>query len=185
MAQALVYEITNAGLAAAAALIEASLKIEFVKISIGSGHANAGYLPAGNETTLKGEFARFPISSISRAGRDLFFEATYDGPAEGWIREVGLFIKNTAGQDTLFAIWSSTEFNLGHKTLGSPYIFMETVTLSRIPADKVNVTAQPPSLQLLFVTPIAQISTEIIRLQRRAIQSENARLIPQIQNRWS
>lgn len=184
MAQALIYEVTNVGLVNAAALVEAGKTIEFVKIAIGTGNANAGYAPTGGEAALKGEFARFPITSLSRAGKDLFFEAIYDGPAQGWIREVGLFIKNTAGQDTLFAIWSSTEFNLGHKSQAAPYLFKETVTLARIPVDKVNVTALPPSLQLLFVTPIAILSAEILRAHRLGITAERKRATPIIEKMW-
>lgn len=184
MGQALKYEITNAGLAHAAALVEAGKKIEFAKIAIGTGNAGAGYTPAGTEIALKGEFARFVIGSISRAGRELFFEAVYDGPSQGWIKEVGLFIRSTGGADVLFALWSSPEFNLGYKSTAAPYVFMETVELARIPVDMINVTAQAPSLQLLFVSPIAQLSTELIRVQRRIVESENARLIPNFATRW-
>lgn len=184
MPLALKYEVTNGGLATTAALTEADKPIRFTKLAIGKGAYNAGYRPVGNETALVDEFARFGISNLSREGRVLFLEAMYDGNAQGWVREVGLFIESTNGSEVLFALWSDPAFNIGYKAIGVPFIFMETVELSRIPTSAISVTAQAPSLQLLFVTPIIDQSAEIVRLQRRAVESEVIRLTPTIESHF-
>lgn len=188
MTQALTYQLTNVGLTAAAALTELDKPLRFPTLGIGkgrpSGDVHVGYDPIGTEQGLEAEFARFPIGSISRAGRELFLEAIYDGSAAGWVREVCLYLEAANGQLVPFAIWSSTEFNIGYATGDQPFLFMETVELTRVPVDRIDVTAAAPSLQLLFVRPIIVQSTEIIRLQRRATETEVARLTPVIEQTW-
>ena len=188
MTQALVYETTNVGLAQFAALTEADKPVRFTKLAIGTGRsvggARVGYAPAGTETALAGEFARFPIGSISRTGRELFLEAIYEGAAAGWVREVGLFIEGTNGQDVPFALWSSPDFNIGFATGEQPFLFMETVELTRVPVDRIDVTAAAPSLQLLFVGPIIANAVELLRLQGQQLVTSVGLLTPQITSKW-
>lgn len=189
MAQALIYEITNAGLAEAARLTEQGKPLRFTKLAIGSGRDNAdggreGYAPIGNEIALENEFARFSIGSISRVGRELFLEAIYEGTKSGWVREVALILEGASGQDIVFAVWSSPEFNIGFATGDQPFLFMETVELTRVPTDQIDVTAAAPSLQLLFIGPIIANAVELLRLQGQQLTTSVAILTPQIQSTW-
>lgn len=185
MSRVLEFEITDGGLAAAFDPTNTGLNMVFSHIALGSGLNGQPYTPTGTETALKSEFMRRPVGSGERiAPNEILLQALFDGAETGVIREVGLFTST----GVLFALWSAAP--IGEKYAGVSYIFAESlvldgIDLARFAAGDVSWIAGGPSVNITIAAPFAQISAEIIRLQRRAIESEIARLTPTIGQYWS
>lgn len=185
MGRVLEFEITDGGLSAAFNPTNTGLNMLFSHIALGTGLNGQPYTPTGTETALKSEFMRRPVGSGERiASNEILLQALFDGNEVGVIREVGLFTST----GVLFALWSAAP--IGEKYAGVPYIFAESlvldgINLDRFAAGNVSWIAGGPNVNITIAGPFAQLSAELIRLQRRAVQSENARLIPIIQNIWA
>jgi Phage tail-collar fibre protein len=180
MSRILEFEITDAGLAASFNGTNTGLDAQFSHIALGSGLAGQSYVPTGTETALKSEFMRRPIAGGERiAPNEILLQALFDGNESGVIREVGLFTST----GVLWGLWSSTP--IGEKTAGIPYVFAESIVIDGIDLDRVSWVAGGPSVNIIIAGPFAELSAEIIRLQRRAVQSERDRLIPIITATWA
>lgn len=176
----IVAKITRAGMRAVFNSVNTGLQLGLSHIAIGTGQGT-GYNPTGNETALRSEFQRVAIGGGDYlADFEIIVQALLDGNSQGWVNEVGIFDEN----GTLFAIWSQINAPLAYKTANVPFIIALTLAVSEIPANALNVVAQGASVNIAIAEPFAQISAEIMRLQRRAVQTENARLIPQINQTW-
>jgi hypothetical protein len=157
----------------------------FSHIALGTGLNNQPYIPSGTETALRSEFMRRPIASGERiALNEVLLQALFEGNETGVIREVGLFTDT----GVLFAVWSGMP--IGEKYQGSSYIFansivLEGINLERYAAGGFSWVAGGPTVNITIAGPFATLSAEVIRLQRRAVESENARLIPTIQNTFA
>ncbi|MFV0386224.1 hypothetical protein [Paracoccus sp. (in: a-proteobacteria)] len=110
------------------------------------------------------------------SNNEMAVQALFAGASNtsGIIREVGLFLAD----GTLFALYAGEA--IGERLAGEDYVFAETIVLAGISLDRVSFIAAAPNVDILIVGPFAQISAEIIRLQRRAVETENLRLTPLI-----
>lgn len=177
--RALAFEITDDGLEAAFREDASGLGCVFSHIAIGTGLAQTSYAPTGIETTLRAEFARAAISSGERIGpAEIVLQALIDGPGDGAVREVGLFLSD----GTLFGVWSGAP--LGAKGPGVPFLFAATVKLEGIPLDRITIQTSGPTVNIMIVSPFALLSAELIRLQRRAIGQEANDVIAAINQTW-
>jgi Phage tail-collar fibre protein len=172
--------ITRAGMRALFSATNTGVDLKLSHIAVGTGQG-VGYIPTGNETALRTEFQRKPIGGGDYlTDFEILVQAMLDGPSQGWVHEVGIF--DEAG--VLFAIWSEPNGSLVYKTAGVPVIIALTLAVSEIPPNSLTIIAGGANVNIIIAEPFADMSAEILRLQRRAVQSENARLIPIIQNTW-
>ncbi len=179
--QALIYQITQAGIGALFNAEDSGLQAQFSHIAFGTGIDNSGYTPQFAQTALHSEFLRNAIGSGERiANNEILVQAQMEGAGEGRINEIGFFLDD----GTLFAIWSDPAGGIGEKKAGVPYVFAQTVVIDQVNLDNLEFIAGGPTVNIILAGPIAQMSAEIIRLQRRAVESENQRLIPLIQSTW-
>lgn len=178
---ALIPKITDAGLEA---LLNANNTGVDAAIShIAFGDANGvRYTPNTYQAALKRERVRVPIGGGEKAGPfEIIVEALLDTGPSFTINEVGFVLDD----GTMLAIWADPAISLAYKTAGVPLAVSYNLALAGIPPGSLTLNISGPSVNLSITGPIAQLSAEIIRLQRRAIETENARLIPIIQNTWS
>lgn len=174
-------KITRAGMRAVFAADNAGLDLKLSHLAIGTGQGT-GYVPTGNEVALKSEIQRVAIGGGDYLGDfEILVQAMLDGAPQGWVNEVGIFDQSGA----LFAIWSEINAPLAYKTAGVPLIVALTLAVSEIPPNALTIVVGGPNVNITIAGPFAQLSAELIRLQRRAVESENARLIPLIQNTWA
>lgn len=172
--------ITRAGMRALFNATQTGVDLKLSHIAIGSGQGT-GYVPTGNETALRTEFLRQAIGGGDYlTDFEILVQSLFDGPSTGWVHEVGVFDEG----GTLFAIWSEPNAPLAFKTANVPVIIALTLAVSEIPPNSLTIIAGGPSVNIMIAGPFATLSAELLRLQRRAVESENARLIPVIQNTW-
>ena len=142
--------ITNAGIAASAQAGELGIRYKITHISIGT----EGYLPTADQTTLRNEVLRKPITrgTIFSLGQ-LHFETVWDGDEEFDGKELGYWLED----GTLFAVDSrdgavitfkrkdtvvteacelnlaaSSIDNISVELLGSPYATEEVAGIAKI-----------------------------------------------------
>lgn len=184
MTRVLEFEITDAGLSDLFNPTNTGFQSLFSAIALGTGLGNQPYAVTGTETALKTEFMRRPIGSGERiAFNEILMQALFDGNELGVIREVGIFTST----GVLLALWSAAP--IGEKYAGIPYIFahslvVEGIDLNRFGEVGATWIAGGPTVNIMIAGPFAELSAEIVRLQRRAIASEIARLTPTIQSTW-
>ena len=173
-------KITRAGMRALFNATQTGVDLKLSHIAIGTGQGS-GYVPTGNEGALRTEFLRQAIGGGEYlTDYEILVQALLDGPSTGWVHEVGVF--DEAG--VMFALWSEPNAPLAFKSVNVPVIIALTLAVSEIPPNSLTIISGGPSVNIFIAGPFAQLSAEIIRLQRRAVESENARLIPQIQTTW-
>ena len=178
--QTLAAVLTTAGLAALLNASNTGLGAAITHMAFGDGHG-AGYTPQAGQLGLANEVVRIGVGGGARIGNaEIEVQALLDTGPSFWIREVGFVLDD----GTMLAVWSDPITPLAYKTQGVPLAVSYSLALEGAPADAVTVNVTGPSVNLTITAPIAQISAEIIRLQRRAVATENARLIPQIQSTW-
>lgn len=178
--RAIVAKITRTGMRAVFNAANTGLALQLSHIAVGTAAGN-GYVPTGNEVALRGEFQRAPIGGGDYVSDfEILVQAMLDGPAQGWIKEVGIFDEN----GKLFAVWSEVNAPLAYKSNGVPVIIAMTLALSEIPPNSIELIVGGPNVNITIASPFALLSAELLRLQRRAVESENARLTPEINARF-
>jgi hypothetical protein len=176
-ARVLSAKITRAGLTALFSADRAGLQLKLAHIAIGTGQANNGYAPTGFETALRGEFQRVAVGGGEAVGEtEILVQALFDGAPKGWINEVGIFDED----GVLFALWSEPNAPLAYKSPSVPLVVALTLAVSEIPAGSLTLMVGGPSVNITLAAPLAGIAAEIVRLQRRAVQTECERLDPTI-----
>lgn len=173
--------ITARGLAQLVSTTNQGLDAKITHIAVGDG-GGSGYTPARGDIQLRGEKARIAIGGGEAVtSTEFVVSALLEAQSSFWIREVGFIVDNT----TFLAIWSDSEAPLQHYQLGQKLILDYYLAVEGIPPGSVTINISNPTINILVAGPLAQMGAEIIRLQRRAVESENARLIPEIQSTWS
>ena len=173
-------KLTNAGMRALLNASNTGVEAAVSHIAFGDGNGN-GYTPQANQTDLANERARIPVGGGERVGNsEIVVEALFDfGPAF-WIREVAFVLSD----GTFLAVWSDPEVPLQYKNSDVPLVLAYNLVLEGAPADTVTVNVSGPSINITIAGPFSQLAAELIRLQRRAVETETTRLIPQIQSAW-
>ena len=168
--------ITASGLAALVANDKQGLEASITHVALGDGNGS-GYNPQRGNTQLRNERARVAVGGGQAVSPTEFVvSALLDAGPNFWIREVGFIV-----DDSVFlAIWSDPASPLQYYKSGQQLILDYYLAVDGIPPGSVTINITNPTINILVAGPIAQLSAEIIRLQRRAIESENARLIPNI-----
>ncbi len=178
--ESLIPKITNIGLAALFNTGNDGLDAAITHIAFGDGDGD-GYTPSGNETGLVREKARVAIGGGERVGQfEIEVQALLDEGSSFWIREIGFMLQD----GTMLALWSDPQVPLAYKTAGVPLVVAYNLALQGIPPDSITVLATGPQVNITITGPLAQLSAELIRLQRRIVESEIARLEPQITENW-
>ncbi len=140
------------------------------------------YAPNAYQIALIRERARAPVGGGEKAGPfEIVVEALLDTGPGFTINEVGFVLDD----GTLLAVWADPNISLAYKTAGVPLAVSYNLALAGIPPGSLTLNISGPSVNLTIVGQLAQFSAEIVRLQRRAVESENAHLIPEIQSRWN
>ena len=182
--RAIIMRITRAGLKAVFDATSTGFKLQLSHMAIGTG-GGAGYVPSGFETALRTEFQRVGIGGGDYlTDFEILVQALFDGETQGWVHEMGLFATPESPSDApiLFALWSEINAPLAYKTNGVPFLAAATLALSEIPPNSITLVVGGASVNILLGEPFARISAEIIRLQRRAVETEIARFTPIIQS---
>lgn len=173
-------KITRAGMRALFNATQTGVDLKLSHIAVGTGQGT-GYVPTGNETVLRTEFLRQAIGGGEYlTDFEILVQALLTGPSTGWVHEVGIFDET----GVLFALWSEPNAPLAFKSANVPIVIALTLAVSEIPPNSLTIVAGGPSVNIIIAGPFAQLSAEIVRLQRRVLESENARLIPIIQKTW-
>ncbi len=180
--EALKPKLTSVGLRAVFNASNTGLDAAITHIAFGDGGAGGGYLPTGNETALKNERVRVPVGGGERVSDfQIQVQALLEGSEQFWIKELAFILED----GTHLAVWSDPEKVLAYKTAGVPLAVAYDLALSGVPANSVTIVTSGPQVNLTIGGPLAQLSAEILRLQRRVVESEIARTIPLFSNRWS
>lgn len=173
--------ITNVGLMALINADNNGLEAQITHVAFGDGNG-VGYAPAAAQTALVSERARVAVGGGERVGSfEIMVQALLDAGPAFTIREAGFILDD----GKFLAIWSDPALPLAVYTPGVPIVFAYNLALAGIPPGSVNVTITGPAVNISIAGPFAQITAEIIRLQRRIVETENARLIPEIESMWS
>lgn len=178
--EALIPRITDAGLEALLNANNTGVDAAISHIAFGDAN-DERYVPSAFQTALRNERARVPVGGGEKAGPfEIIVEALLDQGPSFTINEVGFILDD----GTLLAIWADPDVSLAYKTAGVPLAVSYNLALAGIPPGSLTLNVSGPNVNLTLIGPIAQMSAEIIRLQRRVVESENARLIPEIQSTW-
>ncbi len=121
------------------------------------GFGDAGYTPDRNQTSLKHEIIRVPISSgkvfPSDGYMDLSALIPEDAP-EFWIREIGWYLED----GTLAFVWSHPEVPIAWKNKNLKLLVGISVRVTDVPLDKIEIVESNPDLRLLYTEEFAQIA---------------------------
>ena len=172
--------ITRAGMRAIFAANNQGLDLDLTHIAIGTG-GGSGYTPNGNETALMSEFERVQIGGGDYLSDfEILVEGLLTGTPAGWVNEIGVF--TSAG--VLFAVWSEPNAPLAYKTANVPLVLGLTLAVGDVPPGSLNIVVGAPSVNITIAGPFSALAAELIRLQRRATETETERVLPIIQNTW-
>lgn len=161
---ALIPQITDAGITASELADGTGFKLEISHIAFGDGNG-AGYIPTGAEIALKNERVRIPISGGQIIGpKEIQVQAFLDTGPAFWIREIAFILAD----GTMLAVWSA-EVPLAYKTAGVPLALAYNLVLEPLPSDSVTIVIGGPSINLTIVGPFGLLSAEIIRAHRLAM----------------
>lgn len=142
--------ITNAGITAATDARVAGLQVQIAQIAIGTGAYPTPL--TGNETALRAEIARFPVSDWSDSGPNEVAIAGYltDPTLEAGITEVGCFLDT----GELFAIAARSTPPLLYKSAAVSDLLVEiTLALSGLPIEAITITDDGNDLTILCDLP--------------------------------
>lgn len=168
-------KLTRAGMRALFNATNTGMRLDLSHIAVGT----SGYVPAGTETALVTEVSRAAIgggdylSDFEIMVSGLFTDAT-----AGWVNEIGVFTST----GVLFALWSEVGAPVVYKTANVPLALGLTLAVGDVPPGSLNIIVGAPSVNITIAGPFSTLAAELIRLQRRAIESEVARLMPLITN---
>lgn len=170
--------ITRAGMRAVFAANNQGLALDLSHVAIGTG-GGSGYVPSGNETALMSEFERAAIGGGEYLSDfEILVQAMLTGTPQGWVNEVGIF----TASGVLFAVWSEVNAPIAYKTQSVPLVLGLTLAIGDVPAGSLNIVVGAPSVNITIAGPFAILAAELIRLQRRATETERDIVIPQIQS---
>lgn len=178
--------ITQAGINKTMLAANAGMKAKVTHVALGDGNlvggVRNGYTPAGTETALAHEFARYQIGSAENlSGNEVALSVLCDGAAQGWVREIGYFLED----GTLFAIWSAPNTALFYKQAGVPMASVLTIALYGLPANSVQMIVGAPSVNFTIIQPLANNANAIMRILRRLTETEVNMHTPTILKIWS
>jgi len=121
------------------------------------GFGDAGYTPDRNQTSLKHEIIRVPISSGKVFPTDGYMDLSAlipeDAP-EFWIREIGWYLED----GTLAFVWSHPEVPIAWKNKNLKLLAGISVRVTDVPLDKIEIVESNPDLRLLYTEEFLQIS---------------------------
>jgi hypothetical protein len=179
--RAIAARITRTGMRAVFNAQNTGLQLELSQIAIGTG-GGTGYVPTGSETALRNEFARVAIGGGDYLSDfEVLVQSMFDGAPQGWVNEIGIL----DGDGNLFAVWSEINAPLAYKTAGVSLIVALTLALSEIPPNSLTIVAGGAAVNITIAGPFSVLASEIMRLQRRVVQSEVERLTPVILSTFS
>ncbi|QNM96393.1 hypothetical protein [Chitinimonas koreensis] len=154
--------IQTAALGALSRATPPGIALEITHIAIG----DAAYDVGQGHLTLRHELGRYPVA----AGKDqgdgrLHVEALADGPAAGWINEIGII----ANGNILLAVWSHPTVKVGYKPAGQTMLLAFDLDLSELPPGSVTVVATAPDAGLCLASEFAQLAAGHLRELRRGV----------------
>lgn len=161
------HRITAAGLDATIAAHGNGLSAQITHIAFGDA-GPAGYTPAGNETALRGERERVPITFSMKDGPGAFrvrgvTPVLDDAADEYWIREVGVFLSD----GTLFSVWSDPDRPVTGRGHGAEFEFDFRLMLDALPDGAVEIVVTPGGDRVLTAlaaqtAAIAALTTQMV-----------------------
>lgn len=158
--------ITKAGLAGIWSLSNTGLAAEITHVVLGT----AGYTPSNEQTSLRAQVAKYPISGGERlSGTLIHLTALADGNAEFWVREIGFLLAD----GTLLAVWSHATEILTYKAAGTDLLLAYDLSLSALPADSVTITSSAAGLNLTLAAPLAALASALLGEQLRNLQQQD------------
>ena len=181
-------KLPRAGLRALFAAQSNGIDLKLSHIAVGRAGAApgpaggaGGFVPTGNETRLMTEFDRVAIGGGEYLGDyEIMVSGLFQSASTGWVHEIGVF----AEDGTLFAAWSEVNAPLAYKSAGIPFVVALTLAVSEVPPDSLTIVVGAPSVNITIAGPFAALAAELIRLQRRATETETERVLPIIQSTW-
>lgn len=180
MTQGLTAIITAKGRAALFNAADTGVDAEIAYIAFGDGNG-AGYEPTDGMTALKNEIVRIPILNGKKlSNSEIVVESLWSTENEFRVFEIGYVLKD----GTFLAIWSDPTTALLEKKNGVDLVIGYTLLLATVPTDNLIVQVLDPDFEVIKVGSTLVSAVSIITLIRRAVESENARLIPQINSTW-
>lgn len=158
--------ITKAGLAGIWSLSNTGLAAEITHVVLGT----AGYTPSNEQTSLRAQVAKYPISGGERlSGTLIHLTALADGNAAFWVREIGFLLAD----GTLLAVWSHATDILTYKAAGTDLLLAYDLSLSALPADSVTITSSAAGLNLTLAAPLAAMASALLGEQLRNLQQQD------------
>lgn len=158
--------ITKAGLAGIWSLSNTGLAAEITHVVLGT----AGYTPSNEQTSLRAQVAKYPISGGERLSSTLIhLTALADGNAAFWVREIGFLLAD----GTLLAVWSHPTEILTYKAAGTDLLLAYDLSLSALPADSVTITSSAAGLNLTLAAPLAAMASALLGEQLRGLMQRD------------
>lgn len=144
--------ITDAGIAASIQASELGVSYKITHVGMGA----SGYVPSHNQTSLRDEIARRPITqgSVPELGQ-LHFEVLFDGDVEYEAREIGYFLDD----GTLFAVDSRNGGIISIKRANTVITEVFDLTLSGSKINTITVEIIGAANATERVAGIAKIAT--------------------------
>ena len=145
--------ITDAGIAASIQASELGVSYKITHIAMGA----SGYTPTHNQTSLRDEIVRRPITqgSVPALGQ-LHFEVVFDGDIEYEAREIGYFLED----GTLFAVDSRGGDIISIKRADTVIIEVFDLTLSGSEINTITVELIGAANATERIAGIAKIATQ-------------------------
>ncbi|MFZ1418255.1 MAG: phage tail protein [Burkholderiaceae bacterium] len=146
--------ITNAGLKAAFDAAQAKISLTITHIGIDT----SGYTPTIEQTALRREIVRLPISGgVMASDTQMHLTAVDDTGREYWVRGIGFYLSD----GTLFAVYSHPTQPIAYKSAESVFVHAYDLLLTAVPAGSVSIEAAAPNLSLYFAEDFGHFSTAI------------------------
>jgi len=149
---------TQAGLTAAIAANGDGLSAQITHLAFGDGGAS-GYTPQGNETKLRRERERVPITfSLSDGPGSFVVRGKGDeSDLEYWVREVGVILSD----GTLLAVWSDPDRAITGRGPGAELEFDIKLVLDALPGGSIEIITTPGGSNALLALT-AMLSTQAV-----------------------
>lgn len=180
MTQGLTAIITAAGRAALFNAADTGVDADIAFIAFGDGNGS-GYEPTDTMTALQNEIVRIPILNGKKlSSSEIVVESLWNTDHEFRVFEIGFVLKD----GTFLSIWSDPETALMEKKNGVDLVIGYTLLLETVPTENLTIQVLDPDFEVIKIGSKLVSSVSVITLIRRLVQTENARLIPQIQSTW-
>lgn len=180
MTQGLTATITSVGRTALFNAEDTGVNAEIAYIAFGDGNGS-GYEPSETLTALQNEIVRIPILNGKKiSDSEIVVESIWNTDDEFRVFEVGFVLKD----GTFLSIWSDPDTALMEKKQGVDLVIGYTLLLETVPTDSLIIQVLDPDFEVIKIGSTLVNTVSVITLIRRMIESENARLIPQISSTW-